>query len=71
METMHLTCKSCSGMGYTIDYDVIDRSDDTVTVKSKELACERCAGKGYREYVLFDIEEAKTILKHCGLSTES
>ena len=30
-----------------------------------------CGGKGYIEYAVFEIEEAKQILKFCGLNIES
>ena len=33
--------------------------------------CGNCGGKGWREYAVFTVDEARAILKHCGLSTES
>ena len=42
-----------------------------ITMNREENECEACNGKGYIEYAAFTLEEAKAILKHCGLNTES
>lgn len=70
MNVMQVSCGSCAGIGRHTNYEVIDLSDDTSTIKSKETVCSVCNGKGYTEYAIFSIEEAKSILEHCGLSTE-
>ena len=71
MKTMHLTCDNCAGLGYLNEYHEVSRIGETVTMERKEVICEKCSGKGYLEYAIFSMDEAKAILKHCGLSTES
>lgn len=71
MRTINLPCEYCSGRGFVFQYDVVGRDDTTTTLKTREVPCKHCNGTGYSEHVLFSIEEAKIILEHCGLSTES
>ena len=71
MNTMQVTCGNCAGIGYTIDYKLTNLNDAFGTLKSEKTMCKSCNGKGYTEYAVFSVEEAKAILKHCGLSTES
>ena len=70
MNTMQVTCGNCAGIGYKFRHKlIIDNIPGTL--KREEITCESCNGKGYTEYAVFSVEEAKAILKHCGLSTES
>lgn len=70
MNVMQVTCGSCAGMGKQINFKVVDLNDNMGTMKGEEVICEACNGKGYTEYATFTLEEAKAILKHCGLNTE-
>lgn len=74
METIQVNCSNCAGFGH-IDKYVYDPEKSTepgvYTAHRKTIVCERCKGKGYIERVMFSVEEAKAILKHCGLDTES
>ena len=69
MEQINITCKKCAGLGY-INQKFIPNSDD-MTFREEHDACDECNGVGYTEYAMFSIKEAKAILKHCGLTTES
>jgi hypothetical protein len=73
MNTMQVTCGNCAGIGKKSIWIEVSKDEDTGigTLHRKEFVCETCKGKGYIEYAVFSVEEAKTILKHCGLSTES
>lgn len=74
MKRMQETCGNCNGFGETTYYKVDKPIDNTGcgTAHAVREKCERCGGKGYtEEYVVFTVEEAQIILKHCGLSTES
>lgn len=75
MEINRITCRTCCGCGYQAVWEMaeIETKDDITsgTLRLREVTCEACAGKGYIEYPVFTVEEAKAILKHCGLSTES
>ena len=71
MNTMQVTCGNCSGTGTSFKYLIVRNNDGTETTKSEYGYCKKCGGKGYTEYAVFSPEEAKAILKHCGLSTES
>lgn len=68
MEQIKVACKKCSGFGYTRHEFVA--GDDGISLKVERDICEECNGIGYTEYAMFTIEEAKSILKHCGLTTE-
>ena len=74
MRTTYLLCSNCAGTGYETIY-VPNESDKTcVTMNilhAKRVECGACNGKGYETYAAFSIEEAKAILEHCGLNTES
>ena len=54
-------------MGKQTNWKIVDERG---TIKSEEAICEVCNGKGYTEYATFTLEEAKAILKHCGLDKE-
>lgn len=71
MNTMKVTCGNCAGIGKDINWKVVETNDNTGLMIKEEIVCEACNGKGYMEYATFTLEEAKAILKHCGLSTES
>lgn len=71
MNVMQVFCSSCAGTGKQINWKVVDMNDNMGTMKKEEVVCGACNGKGYTEYATFTLEEAKAILKHCGLSTES
>lgn len=71
MNVMQVLCSSCAGIGKQIRWKVIDFNCNTGTAEKDESVCGACNGKGYTEYATFTPEEAKAILKHCGLSTES
>ena len=71
MNIMQVMCGSCAEMGKQINWKIVDLNDNIGTVKKEETVCAACNGKGYTEYVTFSLEEAKAILKHCGLTTES
>lgn len=68
MQRMRQTCGSCSGLGYYTKYE---QCSDNMFIQTGKVACDQCGGNGYTEYVVFSVEEAEAILKHCGLTTES
>lgn len=69
MERKQVTCGNCGGTGYIKVYEDVP---GTSLLRIKEnIICNNCNGKGYTEYAVFSVEEAKAILKYCGLSTES
>lgn len=70
MVTTQKTCGNCGGYGYTKHYTSLNLNDTRNTMYNKKVECEACGGKGYMEYATFTIEEAKAILKHCGLDKE-
>lgn len=67
MKIMQVTCGNCAGYGYSMKWE----DNGSNTLQCKKYECEACNGKGYSEHAVFSVEEAKAILKHCGLSTES
>lgn len=70
MQVINELCKKCSGLGHT-NQNMIP-NDDGMTFKIERDICDECNGVGHIEkYAVFSIEEARVILKHCGLSTES
>ncbi|MBO5828762.1 MAG: hypothetical protein J6R59_09995 [Paludibacteraceae bacterium] len=71
MNVMQVFCGNCAGTGKMTNWKVVDSNDNMGTMKREETVCCACNGKGYTEYATFTLEEAKAILKHCGLSTES
>ena len=71
MNIMNITCDSCAGTGKQLKWNLVNMENNIGTMESTEVVCEVCCGKGYTEYAVFTLEEAKVILKHCGLSTES
>ena len=72
MKTKQETCGTCGGSGLERELVYADIGCG-VRMKSERIMgkCKACGGKGYVEYATFTVEEAKAILKHCGLSTES
>lgn len=73
MNTMQMVCSSCAGIGHTVVWKIVstDSDSDISTMEKEKIMYECCKGKGYTEYAVFSVDEAKAILKHCGLSTES
>ena len=74
MKRIREFCGECRGLGrvtyYKIDEPISDTGCGTAHAVTEER--DRCGGKGYTEkYVMFTVEEAQVILKHCGLITES
>ena len=71
MNVMQVFCGSCVGTGKITNWKVVDFNGNTGTAEKEESICGACNGRGYTEYATFTLEEAKAILKYCGLSTES
>lgn len=73
MNINQITCGNCGGTGYTVVWKIVSTDEETGigTMQSEQVVCESCGGKGWIEYATFSVDEAKAILKHCGLSTES
>lgn len=71
MNVMQVFCGSCAGTGKQINWKVTDFNNGIDTAEKEKNICGACNGNGYIEYATFTFEEAKAILKHCGLSTES
>lgn len=73
MDIINKTCPSCNGTGTTINWITTATAESSSFgfAQKKVDVCQRCLGKGYTEHALFSIEEARAILNHCGLSTES
>jgi hypothetical protein len=73
MKEIKYICDACGGRG-TNDKWVIDDDPNVegfgIAHLVEKQECEACGGKGYTEYAVFEIEEAKQILKFCGLTTE-
>lgn len=67
MRTMKFICGTCLGHGIVDPY--IKSSDNAY--KSIEQTCPECRGEGSREYALFEIEEAKELLKRCGMEDKT
>lgn len=72
MNTMRITCGYCAGAGYTVEWKVVSEDAETNIgiAQSEEVVCKNCNGKGWTEYAVFSVEEAKAILKYCGLDSE-
>lgn len=67
MNILQETCGNCGGTGEEIKYTVLHPGTAEITRET----CGNCDGKGWREYAVFTVDEARAILNHCGLSTES
>jgi RecJ-like exonuclease len=62
-------CPVCSGTGKTREWVMVETNPDgTGTLKAEECVCGTCSGKGYTEYPVFTVEEAKVIAKHFGFN---
>jgi hypothetical protein len=62
-----ICCQACYGTGKTQEWVMAETSPDgTGTLKAEECVCGTCGGKGYTEYPVFTVEEAKVIAKHFG-----
>ena len=70
MNVKREACWSCRGTGKAYVYKTTEAAD-VCTGERVEVACGNCEGKGYTEQAVFSVEEAKAILKFCGLTTES
>lgn len=72
MDINTITCAYCGGTGRVTIWKEVskDTETNTCTLQSEEVTCEKCNGTGWIDYPVFSVEEAKAILKHCGLSTE-
>ena len=71
MDTMKITCSTCVGRGKHCNWKIVSVDDVSGTMEREEVACKACNGTGYTEYAIFTPEEARAILKYCGLSTEN
>ena len=71
MNVIKITCKTCAGIGKHYNWKAVYMDDVSGTMEREEVVCKVCGGKGYTEYATFTFEEAKAILEHCGLTTES
>ena len=71
MDVMQVLCRCCAGTGHQIKWEIAEADNNIGRAVKEEVVCGACNGKGYTEYATFTVEEAKAILKHCGLSTES
>lgn len=69
MKIMKATCGTCAGIGKY--WKIVSGGDVSGTIEREEVVCKACNGTGYTEHAIFTPEEAKAILKHCGLSIES
>lgn len=69
MKPLHNTCGNCAGTGIHTVWRVSDdeSSDGLKVAKAENEVCTACGGRGYLEYALFDLEEAKKILEHIGI----
>ena len=70
MEINRIECAYCYGRGYQMVHKMVDTEiKDGIasgTIRSEELTCEACGGKGYIEYPVFTVEEAVKIAEHFG-----
>jgi hypothetical protein len=65
-------CGNCAGIGH-INLWVTTGDKDAngyETANRQTEECPQCGGKGYTEYAMFTVEEAKHIMKACGIQTE-
>ena len=71
MRTKQETCGTCRGSGLERE-PVYAYIGGGVRWKQERIIgkCKACDGKGYVEYATFTVDEAKAILKHCGLKVE-
>lgn len=63
MNRLTMTCGSCGGTGTITTWNIVPEG----CCRRFDSTCTDCNGKGYKEYVVFSVEEAEAILKHCGL----
>ena len=67
MKTMRIRCDECYGFGNTERTTL----QEDGRFRSFKTPCPNCGGKGQFEYALFSIEEAKEILKRCGMEDKT
>ena len=69
MITKLMECPYCNGTGKVDKYEpIINHDDESIkTLKRHIVVCNKCNGTRYVEYVVFTVEEAEAIMKHCGL----
>ena len=69
-----MKCPYCNGVGEVVKWEPIEpvENDGRMVncLKRVDDTCEHCKGIGYVDYVMFTIEEAEAIMKHCGLHIE-
>ena len=70
MKTFVRTCGNCLGLGVEYTFE-IGEDPQGGTVYRTDTICPVCNGQGHTEYAAFTIDEAKAILKYCGLSEEN
>lgn len=64
-----ICCSACFGTGKTQQWVMTEANPDgTGTLKAEECVCGNCNGKGYIEYPVFTVEEAKVIAEHFGFN---
>lgn len=62
-----ICCPACSGTGKTQKWVMTEANPDgTRMLKTEECICGNCNGKGYTEYSVFTVVEAKVIAEHFG-----
>ena len=66
MKIMNVRCNVCSGTGHHRGWEPIAEG----ILQAIDKPCTSCDGNGYTEHAVFSIEEAKAILKHCGLEED-
>jgi hypothetical protein len=60
-------CLICNGTGKTQKWIASEPdADGTRTIKMEDAICDTCKGKGYTEYPVFTVVEAKVIAEHFG-----
>ena len=69
MKIINNKCENCEGKGKLYEWGRINGRPDLPT-KVFTGACEECGGQGYVPFVLFTLDEAKAILKHCGITIQ-
>ncbi len=69
MHINRICCPACYGTGKIQQWVMTETNPDgTGTLKAEDCTCGNCSGKGYTEYPVFTVEEAKVIAKHFGFN---